>query len=124
MGRKAKSEALKLSLEDLESKIEHEAEEKGLSENYFFRTTFERYKNQLQLLRDLKSTIDSAGTLVSKEYVKGKTNVYIHPAISEYNKTASAANGTVATLIKILTSLSEEGTEGPADAMMDFLNSN
>ena len=108
----------------MESKIEHEAEEKGLSENYFFRTTFERYKNQLQLLRDLKRTIDSAGTLVSKEYVKGKTNVYIHPAISEYNKTASAANGTVATLIKILTSLSEEGTEGPADAMMDFLNSN
>ncbi len=123
MGRKAKSDASKLTLEDLEKKIEAEAQEKGLSENYFFRTTFERYKNQLQILKRLKYCIDTEETLVEKSYQKDKTNLYVNPAISEYNKTASAANGTVATLIKILTSLSGNPTEGsePADLMSEFL---
>jgi len=121
MGRKPKTEGQKLSFEELELKLEKEAEEKGLSENYFFRTTFERYKSQLQILKRLKHCIDQENTLIEKSYAKDKVNLYINPAISEYNKTASAANGTVATLIKILTSFSESEGSEPADLMSEFL---
>ena len=48
------------------------------------------------------------GATVTKEYVKGRQNLVANPAITEYNKTATAANGTVSTLINIVKSLSEE----------------
>ena len=34
--------------------------------------------------------------------MKGRENLYVNPAIGEYNKTAEAANRTVSTLIKII----------------------
>ena len=100
----------KLSLEQKAAKILEEAEKKGLSENYFFQTTFERYQTQLKIMNELKDSIDIEGPLVEKTYVKNRPCLSVNPAISEYNKTASAANGTVTTLIKILASFS--GTTG------------
>ena len=81
------------------------AQEHGVEQNFLFITTFERYQMQLQILADLKIKIEEDGALVTKEYVKGRENVYTHPAISEYNKTCTSANQTVATLIKIIKSL-------------------
>jgi len=102
----------KLSLEQKAAKILEEAEKKGLSENYFFQTTFERYQTQLKIMNELKDSIDIEGPLVEKTYVKDRPCLSVNPAISEYNKTASAANGTVTTLIKILASFS--GATGSA----------
>lgn len=102
----------KLSLEQKAAKILEEAEKKGLSENYFFQTTFERYQTQLKIMDELKDSIDIEGPLVEKTYVKDRPCLSVNPAISEYNKTASAANGTVTTLIKILASFS--GATGSA----------
>lgn len=81
------------------------AEKHGVEQNFFFITTFERYGMQLDILAKLEATIKEDGALVSKEYVKGRQNVYTHPAIGEYNKTCTAANQTVTTLIKIIKSL-------------------
>ena len=118
MGRKKKSE----SPEEMRDKILKIAEEKGVSEEYFFRTTFERYEMQLTILSRLKETIDSDKLLVEKTYVKDRTNLAINPAISEYNKTASAAKGTVTTLFKILNSIPTSKSDQPGDLMRDFLN--
>ena len=57
---------------------------------------------QIKLLEQLKASITENGMTVEKEYVKGRVNIVINPAITEYNKTASAANQTVQTLIKIV----------------------
>ena len=57
---------------------------------------------------ELEQKIKEDGMLVTKEYVKGRGNVYTHPAINEYNKTATASNQTVATLIKIIKTLRSE----------------
>ena len=124
MARKKKLE--KLSLEEKAKKIEEEAEQKGLSENYFFQTTFERYKTQLHIMNELKDSIDIEGPLVEKEYVKGRPSITINPAISEYNKTVSAANGTVTTLIKLLASFSGNSstsvnTQPEEGSLADFL---
>ena len=90
------------------------AQEHGVEQNFFFITTFERYQVQLEILDDLKKKIKDDGALVTKEYVKGRENVYTHPAIGEYNKTSTSANQTVATLIKIIKSLRDNDgdTEG------------
>ncbi len=98
------------------------AQEYGVEQNFLFITTFERYRMQLKILEDLKVSIEEDGALVTKEYVKGRENVYTHPAISEYNKTCTSANQTVATLIKIIKTLrnGEEENDGE-DKLLEAL---
>lgn len=101
------------------------ASEHGVEQNFFFITTFKRYQVQIQILDDLEKTIKSEGNTVTKEYVKGRKNVYTHPAIGEYNKTSTAANQTVQTLMKIITTMRrDDGSETEADKgdpLLDFL---
>ena len=46
--------------------------------------------------------------VIVETYVKGRENLCTNPAIAEYNKTSTAANSTVSTLIQIIDKLSEE----------------
>lgn len=92
----------KLSLKEQANAIKKMAEESGLESNYFFLTTFERYEVQLSILKDLKDRMDKDGTLVTKEYVKGRGNLYASPTVTEYNRTTDSANKTVSTLMRIL----------------------
>lgn len=98
------------------------AEESGLQSNYFFVTTFERYQVQLQILDNLKQAIEDNGMTVSKEYVKGRKNLYSNPAISDYNRTTDSANKTVATLLRILKSCNTENEHEERDPLMDIIN--
>lgn len=95
------------------------AEKRGVSGNFFFVTTFKRYQVQMRILSDLERAIAEYGATVTKEYVKGRQNLVSNPAITEYNKTATAANGTVATLLKII---SENQVEEGEDRLDAFLN--
>ena len=119
---KKKDEMQHLTLQEQADLIVKNAEKKGVSTNFFFVTTFKRYQVQMHIMTELEKEIKDLGATVEKEYVKGRQNVYTTPAISEYNKTATAANGTVATLLKILTTLAEEEKKEPADLMSEFLN--
>lgn len=102
----------KLSLQQQADKILEQAEKKGVSSNFFFTTTFKRYQVQMKILSDLEAAIEAYGATVTKEYVKGRQNLVANPAIVEYNKTATAANGTVSTLMAIIKNLAEEGGGG------------
>ena len=119
---KKKDEMQHLTLQEQADLIVKNAEKKGVSTNFFFVTTFKRYQVQMHIMTELEKEIKELGATVEKEYVKGRQNVYTNPAISEYNKTATAANGTVATLLKILTTLAEEEKKETADLMSEFLN--
>lgn len=112
----------KLTLQQQAKEILKQAEERGVSSNYFFATTFKRYQTQLDILANLESAIKEHGMIVSKEYVKGRQNLVTNPAITEYNKTATAANGTVSTLINIIKTLSNE--PDAVDALSEFLKDN
>lgn len=91
------------------------AQRHGVEQNFLFITTFKRYQVQINILNELEQRIKEDGSLVTKEYVKGRGNIYTHPAISEYNKTATSANQTVATLIKIIKSLRSDDGDGDSD---------
>lgn len=98
----------KLTLQEQVNEILSKAEEKGVQSNFFFVTTFKRYQVQMSILTKLEEAIKDIGPTVEKEYVKGRMNICTNPAITEYNKTATAANGTVSTLMNIIKSLPEE----------------
>lgn len=107
-----------LTLQEQAEELLARAEERGVSSNFFFVTTFKRYQVQMKILNDLEKAIAEHGATVTKEYVKGRQNLTANPAISEYNKTATAANGTVSTLINIIKSL-DDGEGG--GKLNDFL---
>lgn len=102
----------KKSLQEQANEILAQAERRGVSSNFFFVTTFKRYQVQMKILSDLENAINEYGATVTKEYVKGRQNLVANPAITEYNKTATAANGTVSTLINIIKTLSNEDEGG------------
>jgi hypothetical protein len=109
-----------LDLREQAEEILKIAAQHGVEQNFFFITTFKRYQVQINILTDLEKTIRSEGTLVTKEYIKGRGNVYTHPAIAEYNRTSTAANQTVQTLMKIITTLRKEDEDGGSD-LLSFL---
>lgn len=116
----------RMSLQEQAEEILRIASEHGVEQNFFFITTFKRYQVQIKILNDLEKTIREEGNTVTKEYVKGRKNVYTHPAITEYNKTSTAANQTVQTLMKIVTTMRDDGDTdrgepSTGDALMDFL---
>jgi cell fate (sporulation/competence/biofilm development) regulator YmcA (YheA/YmcA/DUF963 family) len=96
------------------------ADKHGVEQNFFFITTFKRYQVQINILNDLEKSIKADGTLVTKEYVKGRQNVYTHPAITEYNRTSTAANQTVQTLMKIIATMREDNDD-TGDELLEFL---
>lgn len=98
------------------------AETSGVKDNYFFVTTFERYQTQLLILEELKQAIEDEGMLVSKEYVKGRKNLYTNPAVSDYNRTTDSANKTVSTLMRIIKSFGDGGNGEDADSLMELIN--
>lgn len=109
----------RMTLQEQANKLLEQAEERGVSSNFFFVTTFKRYQVQMRILSDLEKAITEYGATVTKEYVKGRQNLVSNPAITEYNKTATAANGTVSTLINIIKTLSNE--PDAVDALSEFL---
>lgn len=110
----------KAELTSQADKILKDAERLGISDHYLFQTTFKRYQTQLRILDDLEKAIDEYGATVTKEYVKDRKNLMSNPAITEYNRTSTAANGTVATLINIIKSA--KPTDDKSDSLAEFLD--
>ena len=63
---------------------------------------------QLKVLQELEQAIDDNGATVTKEYVKGRQNLYTNPAIKEYNNAVNSANKTVSTLMSIIKTNSDK----------------
>ena len=113
----------KIKLSEQAEEILRIAEEKGVQENFFFITTFKRYQVQIQMLNDLEKSLKENGTLITKEYVKGRKNLYDNPAINAYNRTADSANRTVTTIMKIINGFNDE-RENVEDPLMKIINGN
>ena len=114
--------AKKANLQELANEIIRVAEESGVQSNFFFVTTFKRYQVQLGILAELERTMKSEGMLVSKEYVKGRKNLYANPAVAEYNKTTDSANKTVATLMRILKNFNVDEEKEEDDPLVRIIN--
>ena len=112
----------KLSLNDQAREILQIAEDSGVQSNFIYVTTFKRYQVQLNILTELEKAIKDEGTLVSKEYVKGRKNIYSNPAIQDYNRTTDSANKTVSTLMRILRNFGVDDDTSDEDPLMKIIN--
>lgn len=104
-----------MTLNEQAQEILRIAAEHGVEQNFLFITTFERYSEQIRLSNSLKKIIADEGTMVTKEYVKNRKNLYVNPAITEYNRTCTAANQTAQTLMKIITTMRDDSGDGSGD---------
>lgn len=114
-----------MSLEEKAAEIIAMAEDAGVQENYFFVTTFKRYRVQLKILAQLEESMESDGMLVSKEYVKGRKNLYSSPALREWTRTCDSANKTVQTLMRIIREFGGNSSKNKVkDPLLELINGN
>ena len=91
-----------LSMNEQAQAILDKARAKGIEHTFMFTTTFQRYVELISHMGELQKAIKEDGCLVTKEYVKGRQNVYVHPAINAYNATAAQANNTANILMRFI----------------------
>lgn len=78
----------------------------GVDKNALFVQAAEQYSVQRMVIQQIKDTLQSdEDLLTSKEYVKGRENVYTHPLVKELPKHADSANKTLSTMLEIITKL-------------------
>lgn len=82
--------------------IEDAAKAANCDTNFLYRTTLDRYVTQLDLLTNAQDDMNKNGLTVTKVTPRGAEVEAANPAIQIYNQTASAANSTVSTLLRIV----------------------
>ncbi len=82
--------------------IEDAAKAANCDTNFLYRTTLDRYVTQLDLLTNAQDDMNKNGLTVTKVTPRGAEVEVANPAIQIYNQTASAANSTVSTLLRIV----------------------
>jgi len=95
------------------------AKDYGVSENPLFVQTLKNYETVQKAIEMTNAILDSEDMTISKEYVKGRENLYMHPAIKELPKQIDAANKTVDKLLDIIEKLGKKNTTG--DELLDYI---
>ncbi len=114
----AAATSIKVNLNEQAQEILKKAQEKGVEHSYMFITTFKRYQEHITHLVELEKVNKESGTMVTKEYVKGRANLYVNPAVAAYNQTAGAADKTAHLLLKYIVQPLGSGDENGDDFEM------
>ena len=82
------------------------AKDYGVDKNAMFVQAAEQYDVQMRVIQSIKEELDSEENLTtSKEYVKGRENIYANPLVKELPKHADSANRTLQTMLSIIEKL-------------------
>nr|DAI71797.1 MAG TPA: terminase small subunit [Caudoviricetes sp.] len=92
------SEKYRTELEE----IEQAAKDANCDTNFLYRSTLDRYVTQLNLLDQAQNDMNERGLTVVKTTPRGAEIEVANPSIQVYNQTASAANSTVSTLLRVV----------------------
>lgn len=90
------------SIKEKAKGIMQEAKERGLDTDASFTTSFHLLEVQIEMLEALEKSFREDGTTITKEYVKGRENIYIHPAVDKYTKTSDSAFNKILKLKEML----------------------
>ena len=91
-----------VSLKVRAQKILKKAREKGDEQALLFETIFQQYLETLDHRQKLRDAIVNDGTTVTKEYVKGRQNIYVHPALAAYAQQGKLLLNTAQTLMTLI----------------------
>jgi len=93
------------------------ATEYSVEDNPLFTSTAKRYLViQKTIAKIEKELANGDGLLTSKEYIKGRENIYVNPLLKELPKQADAANKTLSTMLDIIERL---GEKKPPESKLD-----
>ena len=112
--RKNNTSAVTIDLNEQAKEILKKAEEKGAEHSFVFITAFRRYNEQIKQLADLRKIIEEEGLIVRKEYVKGRENIYMNPAVNAYNATCAGADRTAQLLMRYILQPLSDGDDKDA----------
>ena len=101
-------------------KILKQAERDGVLDNFLFMTTFERYLDKVERLRDIEKELTDSGYTIEKTY-NGSTNEVASPAYRNYIAICDSLDRTVSTLLKVTREF-KKGIPGGDDPLLDILN--
>lgn len=93
----------------------------GVDKNELFVAAAGQYIAQREVIDEIKDKLKNEGDfLVTKEYVKGRENICVHPLIRELPKHSDSANKTMATMLDIIKELGKEPVQdGKLKELMD-----
>lgn len=91
-----------VSLKERAQKILKKAREKGDEQALLFETIFQQYLETLDHRQRLRDAIVKDGATVTKEYVKGRENIYVHPALAAYAQQGKLLLNTAQTLMTLI----------------------
>lgn len=96
------------------------AEAYGVADNALFKAAARQYDLQMRVLDNIREALDEEdGLVTTKEYVKGRKNVYANPLVKELPKHTDSANKTLAVMIDIIKKLGHPSA--PVDDLSDFV---
>lgn len=91
-----------VTLKERASKILAKAREKGDEQALLFETIFQQYLEALDHRQKLRKALVDDGVTVTKEYVKGRQNIYVHPALAAYAQQGKLLLDTAKTLMTLI----------------------
>ena len=81
----------------------------GVDKNALFLAAAKQYALQQRVINSIKDTLDSGDSLMTtKEYVKGRENIYANPLVKELPKHSDSANKTASCMLDIIKTLGRE----------------
>lgn len=91
-----------ITLKERAAKILAKAREKGDEQALLFETIFQQYLETLDHRQKLRKALVDDGITVTKEYVKGRQNIYVHPALAAYATQGKLLLETAKTLMTLI----------------------
>ena len=101
------------------AEIKKMAADYGVADNPLFLQTLKNYETAQKAIEITNAILESEDMTISKEYVKGRENLYMHPAIKELPRQIEAANKTVDKLLDIIEKLGKKNSTG--DELLDYI---
>ena len=81
----------KKNIKELAKGILEDAQKNGFENDASFLTSYHLLEVQVEMLDALEKSFREDGATTTKEYVKGRENIYVHPAVDKYTKTSDSA---------------------------------
>lgn len=100
------------------------AKERNVEEDALFIQCLKNYEVVELAIGKIYEIINSDEVLISKEYVKGRENVYIHPALKELSKLLDSANKTIDKIYLTIEKASGTPYNNDVNEILDFLQEN
>lgn len=83
----------------------------GVADIAVVQSALEQYALQQAVIAKIKATLEEDGILTSKEYVKNRENLYVHPALKELPRHVDSANKTADLVLRMIDRLGKPPAE-------------